>query len=54
MPLSEVEAFHAGRAFDDWRKVEEAKAKMQGGIAERLNGVIRACGIIAKTVSHRR
>jgi hypothetical protein len=39
--------------FADWRKAREAEQKLQIGVAERLNGVIRACGAIVKTLSGR-
>jgi len=50
MPPSEVQAFFDGRAYSDWRKGRDSEVKLQVGIAERLNGVIRACGAIVKAI----
>ena len=54
LPASTVRAFFEGKAFGDWKKFREAESKMQAGIADRLNNVIRACDIIAKTVAKTR
>lgn len=51
MPASEAQAFFDGKAFADWRKGRDEELKLQVGIAERLNGVIRACGAIVKTIA---
>lgn len=54
MPASAVRKFFDGKTFEDWRKGREAEAKTQAAIANRLNDVIRACGIVAKTVARTR
>lgn len=51
MPRSEAAAFFEGKAYGDWRQAREQEIKIQAGIAERLNGVIRACGAIVKTIA---
>ena len=54
MPVSVVRKFFDGKTFEDWRKGQEAEAKMQAAIVNRLNDVIRACGVVAKTVARTR
>ena len=54
MPVSVARKFFDGKTFEDWRKGREADAKMQAAIVNRLNDVIRACGIVAKTVARTR
>jgi hypothetical protein len=51
MPHSDAYAFFEGKAFADWRKGKEGELKLQAGIADRLNNVIRACGAIVKTIA---
>lgn len=51
MPTSEAEAFFAGKAYADWRKSREQELKLQAGIAERLNHVIRGSNAIVKTLA---
>lgn len=51
MTTSEAQAFFDGKSYTDWRKGRDSEIKLQVGIAERLNGVIRACGAIVKTVA---
>lgn len=46
--------FFEGKPFEDWRKGREADSKMQAAIVNRLNDVIRAVGIVAKTASRAR
>lgn len=48
---SVARAFFAGKAFSDWSKGQEAKAKLQEAVVSRLNDVIRACGAIATTTA---
>ncbi|PKF35561.1 hypothetical protein CW311_04535 [Acinetobacter proteolyticus] len=48
---SEAELFLEGKAFNDWVKVKESEQKLQASLGERLNGVIRACGMIVKAIS---
>lgn len=51
LPPSTATRFFEGKSFADWRKGREAELKQQSAVVERLNGVIRACGIVAKTVA---
>lgn len=51
MTYSDISDFFEGKAYADWRKGKESEMKLQAGIAERLNNVIRACGNVAKAVS---
>jgi len=51
MTQSDAGSFFEGKAFADWQKGRENELKLQAGIADRLNNVIRACGVIAKTVA---
>lgn len=48
---SQAESFVDGKAFKDWVKVKESEQKLQAALGDRLNGVIRACGVIVKAVS---
>lgn len=52
MSQSQAEEFIEGKAFNDWVKVKESEQKIQAALGERLNGVIRACGVIVKAVSN--
>lgn len=54
MPGSVARKFFDGKTFEDWRKAREADSKTQAAIVNRLNDVIRACGIVAKTVARMR
>lgn len=49
---SQAEDFIEGKAFNEWIKVKESEQKLQAALGERLNGVIRACGVIVKAVSN--
>ncbi|MCO7216879.1 hypothetical protein [Halomonas sp. OfavH-34-E] len=51
MTHSEAEAFFEGKAYAEWRKGKEQELKLQAAVNDRLNGVIRACGAIVKTVA---
>jgi len=51
MPSNMVETFFDGKAFADWKKGKESELKLQAAIVNRLNDVIRASGIVAKTVA---
>lgn len=53
LPASVARRFFDGNTFEGWRKGREAESKMQAAIVSRLNDVIRACGIVAKTVANR-
>ncbi|WP_293006055.1 hypothetical protein [Nitrosomonas sp.] len=51
MPVSVVNKFFKCKPFDDWRKGKESELKIQVAIVNRLNSVISACGIVAKTIA---
>lgn len=51
MPASVLKRFFEGEVFEVWKKNHEAKNKMQAAQIERLNEIIRGCGIIAKTIA---
>ncbi len=46
--------FFEGKPFNDWKKGRESELKMQAAIVNRLNDVIRASVIVAKTISRTR
>ena len=46
--------FFESKSFVDWKKAREAELKTQVAIVERLNSVIHACGIVAKTIAKAR
>jgi len=54
MQPSTVMKFFEGKPFDDWKKGRESELKTQAAIVNRLNDVIRACGIVAKTIARTR
>lgn len=54
LPVSAVEAFFESKAFEEWKKARESEVKMQAAIVDRLNGVIRASGVLAKILGRRR
>jgi len=51
MAASTITAFFEGKAFADWKKGRESELKLQAAIVNRLNDVIRASGIVAKTIA---
>lgn len=51
MPVSLVNKFFKSKPFDDWKKGRESELKVQVAIVNRLNSVISACGIVAKTIA---
>lgn len=51
MQPSTARKFFEGKPFDDWKKGRESELKTQAAIVNRLNDVIRACGIVAKTIA---
>lgn len=51
LPQSQAEEFIEGKAFNEWVKVKESEQKLQASLGDRLNSVIRACGVIVKAVS---
>ena len=54
MQASTVRKFFDGKPFDDWKKGRESELKTQAAIVNRLNDVIRACGVVAKTIAKAR
>ena len=54
IPASTARKFFEGKPFDDWKKGRESELKMQAAIVNRLNDVIRASVIVAKTISRTR
>lgn len=54
MQPSVVRKFFEGKPFNDWKKGRESELKMQAAIVNRLNDVIRASVIVAKTISRTR
>lgn len=54
MQPSIATAFFESKAFENWKKGREAELKIQAATVERLNDVIRACGVVAKTVARAR
>ena len=54
MQPSVARQFFEGKPFENWHKGRESELKMQAAIVNRLNDVIRACGIVAKTISRSR
>lgn len=51
MTLSDTNQFFEGRSYEMWKKSKEAEIKVQAAIGDRLNGVIRASGVIVKAIS---
>ncbi|PTQ86861.1 hypothetical protein [Nitrosomonas ureae] len=51
MPCSVVNKFFNGKPFEDWKKGKESEMKIQIAIVNRLNSVISACGVVAKTIA---
>ena len=49
MTLSDANDFFSGKSFDNWKKVREGEARIQLAVIERLDGVIRSLGAIAKS-----
>jgi len=54
LPASVAKKFFDGKPFEEWKKGRESELKTQIAIVNRLNDVIRACGIVAKTVAKSR
>jgi hypothetical protein len=54
LPVSMATRFFEAKAFSDWKKSRESELKTQVSIINRLNDVIRAVGIVAKTIAGRR
>lgn len=53
MQPSMVRRFFEGKPFDEWKKGRESELKTQAAIVNRLNDVIRAVGVVAKTIGKR-
>ena len=54
LPASMVQQFFDSKSFDDWRKTRESELKIQSAMVDRLNSLIQACGILAKTIARKR
>lgn len=54
MQPSMARKFFDGKAFEGWKKGRESELKTQVDIVNRLNEVIRACGIVAKIIARSR
>ena len=54
LPVSMAEQFFSSKSFSDWKKLRESELKIQVSVINRLNDVIRAVGIVAKTVAGKR
>lgn len=51
MQASVLKKFFESEVFEVWKQNHEVKNKMQSAQIERLNEIIRGCGIIAKTIA---
>lgn len=51
--FSEASAFFDSRAFTEWKKGEEGRAKIAAATVERLNGVIGAINVLIKVMARR-
>lgn len=54
IPASTARKFFEGKPFEDWKRGRESELKTQAAVVNRLNDVIRACGIVAKTIARSR
>lgn len=54
LPASMVQQFFDSKSFDDWKTTRESELKIQSAVIDRLNSVIQACGIVAKTIARKR
>lgn len=54
IPASTARKFFEGKPFEEWKRGRESELKTQAAIVNRLNDVIRACGIVAKTIARSR
>ena len=54
LPVSMAALFFECKAFSDWKKSREYELKIQASMVGRLNMVISAIGIVAKTIAGRR
>ncbi|HEY4529170.1 MAG TPA: hypothetical protein VIG97_02390 [Luteimonas sp.] len=48
LSASDARRFCESKAFADWRSTREGESKLQAAIVDRLNGVIRSVGNLAK------
>lgn len=51
IPPSLARKFFESKSFEEWKKGRESELKMQAAIVNRLNDVIRASVIVAKTIA---
>lgn len=54
MRPSVVQDFFSSKPFDDWKKGEEAKNKLQAALVGRLDAVTKGVGVVAKILSLKR
>ena len=54
MCSSDAGAFFDSKTFAKWRENEEAKNSMDAAVIDRLNGVMRGLGMVAKTKARTR
>jgi len=54
MNTSDAQALFESKAFRVWRENEEAKSRMDAAVVDRLNGVMRGMGILAKAIARTR
>jgi hypothetical protein len=53
MRASDVRALFESKAYSDWIKARENRAKLQGAILDRIDNVIKAIGNLAKSLTRR-
>lgn len=53
LPASMATKIFESKAFDGWKQGRESELKIQGAIISRLNDVIRAVIVVAKTIAKR-
>ena len=51
LPVSIAQNFFKSKAFENWKKSRENEQKIQIAIVNRLNEVIKASGMVAKTIA---
>ena len=51
LPASAAVDLFNSKPFEDWKRGRESELRLQGAIVDRLNEVIRGCGIIVKTIA---
>ncbi|MBL8473802.1 MAG: hypothetical protein JNM98_18575 [Rhodocyclaceae bacterium] len=51
LQASVAKMFFEGKPFQDWKNGKEGELKMQAAIVNRLNELIRATGIVVRTLA---